>query len=65
MSQIFEILTWRDFGPIRQWSGNFPPGFFTPFWRPAAGNYESVFLIVVRPIGAFDRRATKIYVRSF
>ncbi len=29
------------------------------------GNYESVFLIVVRPKGAFDQRATKIYVRCF
>ncbi len=44
---------------------SFPPGFFTPFWRPTAGNYELVFLTIVRPNGTFDRRATKIYVRSF
>ncbi len=45
--------------------GSFPPGFFTPFWRPMAGNYESIFLTIVQPNGAFDRHTTKIYVRSF
>ncbi len=44
---------------------SFPPGFFTYFGRPRAKNYESVFVIVVRPNGAFDRRATKTRVRSF
>ncbi len=41
------------------------PGFFTHFGRPTAGNYESVFLTVVRPTGAFDLRATKTWVRFF
>ncbi len=44
---------------------SFPPGFFTHFGCSRAENYESVFLTVVRPNGAFDWRATRIYVRSF
>ncbi len=44
---------------------SFPPGFFTTFWRAMAGNYESVFLTIMRPNGAFDRYATKTRVRSF
>ncbi len=38
---------------------SFPPGFFTHFWCATAGNYESVFLTIVRPDGAFDRRVTR------
>ncbi len=38
----FWNFNWRDFGPLRQWSKSFPPGFFTHFGRPTAENYESV-----------------------
>ncbi len=65
MGQILKILTWRDFKPLLEGPESFPPGFFTSFWRLMAGNYESVFLTVMRPNGAFDQRATKIYVWSF
>ncbi len=41
------------------------PGFFTRFGRPMGRNYELVFLTGVRPNGAFDRRATKTWVRPF
>ncbi len=34
MGQIFKILTWRDFGPSRQWSRKFPSWIFYPFWGP-------------------------------
>ncbi len=44
---------------------SFPPRFFTYFGRPTTKNYESVFLTIVRPAGAFDQRATKTRVRSF
>ncbi len=30
------------FGTLRQWCLSFSPGFFTPFWRPTAGDYESI-----------------------
>ncbi len=53
------------FGTLRQWCDKFPPGFFTHFGRPTAENYESFFLTVVKPNGAFDQRATKTWVRSF
>ncbi len=46
-------------------SENFPLGFFTHFGRPTAENYESVFLTVVQPNGAFDRGAAKTWARSF
>ncbi len=59
MSQIFVTLTWRDFKPFANGPENFPPGFFTSFWRPTTGNYESVFLTGVWPNGAFDRHTTK------
>ncbi len=49
MGQIFKILTWRDFGPLRQRSKSFPPGFLTHFGHPIVENYESVFLTGVRP----------------
>ncbi len=32
MGQIFEILTWRDFVPLRPWSRKFPSRTFYPFW---------------------------------
>ncbi len=44
---------------------SFPPEFFTHFGRPTTENYESVFLTVVPPNSAFDRRATKTWIRSF
>ncbi len=34
MSQIFEILSWRDFGSLRQWSRKFSSGIFYPFLAP-------------------------------
>ncbi len=49
-------------GPLRQW---YPSRNFYPFWAPVAKNYESVFLTVLWPNGAFDRRATKTWVPSF
>ncbi len=61
----FEVRPWVKFSKF--WPGetsdlyangseSFPPGFFTPFWGPMAGNYESVFSTGVQQI---------IYVRSF
>ncbi len=47
MGQIFEILTWRNFGPLRQWSRKFPSRIY--FGRPMTKNYDSVFLTGVRP----------------
>ncbi len=44
---------------------SFPPGFFNYFGSPTAKNYDSVFLIVVRPNASFDQRATKTRIRSF
>ncbi len=41
---------------------SFSPGFFTTFWRSTAGNYELVFLTVVRQkstFGFFDHCATR------
>ncbi len=34
MSQTFKILTWRDFGPLYQWSRKFPSKIFYPFRAP-------------------------------
>ncbi len=66
MGQIFKIFTWSDFsdiyanGPL-----SVPLEFFAHFGRPMAENYDSVFLTIMRPNGAFDYRATNMYVRSF
>ncbi len=49
------------FGPLHQWS---PSKIFYPFWSPHGRKLESVFLTIVRLIGAFHRRATKTRVRS-
>ncbi len=64
MGQMFKILTCRDFWPLRQRSQKFPSKIFYSFWASTAENYESVFLTSVRPNGAFDQRATKMWVRS-
>ncbi len=50
MGQIFEILTWRNFGPLRQWSRKFPSRIFHSFWAPHSQKLQ---------IGLSDRRATK------
>ncbi len=66
MSQIFKNFyqeRFRTFTPIVP--KVFFQDFFTPFWCAMAGNYESVFLTVVWPNGAFDRCATKTWVRLF
>ncbi len=54
-----KILTRREYFASDLYANDLPPGFFTHFGRPTAENYELVFLTVVRPIGAFDRRETK------
>ncbi len=56
MSQIFKILTWKDFGPLRQWFRKFPSKIFYPILASHSWKLQ---------IGFFDRRATKICVRSF
>ncbi len=65
MGQMFKILTWRDFGPLRHSSRKFPSRIFYPFWAPRTRKLR---------IGLFDRRgtkwcfwprATKIYVLFF
>ncbi len=67
----FEMRPWVKF--LKFWPGetldlyangpkSFPPGFFTPFWCPNAGNYKSVFLTGMRQksmFGLFDRCATR------
>ncbi len=69
----FEVRSWVKFSKF--WRGetldlyanvpeSFPPRFITHFGRPTAENNELVFLTIVRPISAFDRRATKTWVRS-
>ncbi len=68
MGQISKFLPWREnFTPEHDATGieSIPPGNFTHFCRLTVENYESVFLIIVRVNGGFDRRATKIHVRSF
>ncbi len=65
VGQIFEILACRDSDLYANCPECFPPGFFTQFGRPTAKNYESVYSTVMRPNGAFDRRATKTWFGSF
>ncbi len=48
--QIFEILTWRDFGPLPQLSRKFPSRIFYLFWGLHGWKLR---------IGLFDRRAIK------
>ncbi len=71
---IFVVRLWVKFSKFRSVETSdlyangpesFPPGFFTYLGRPTAKNYESVFLTVVRPNGAFERRTTKTRIRSF
>ncbi len=50
MSQIFEILTWTDLGPLRQWYRKFSSRIFYPFLAPHNRKLR---------IGHFDRCATK------
>ncbi len=50
MSQTFEILTWRDFGPLGQCSRKFPSRIFYPFLAPHTRKLRN---------GFFDHRATK------
>ncbi len=50
MGQIFKILTWRNFGPLRQWSRKFLSRIFYPSWTPHAWKLR---------ISLFDSRATK------
>ncbi len=68
MGQISKFLSWREnFAPVLDASGleSIPPGNFTHFGRSMVENYDSVVLTIVRINGGFDRRATKIRVRSF
>ncbi len=53
MGQIFIILSWREFGPLRQCCRKFPSRIFYPFWPPYHQKLR---------FGLFDRRAIKIYV---
>ncbi len=76
----FEVRPWVKF--LKFWPGetsdlyangpeSSPPGFFTPFWDPMAGNYESGFLTGLRQMmlftnvrpksmfGLFDHCATR------
>ncbi len=50
MNQIFEILTWRDFVPLHQWSRKFPSRIFYPFLALHGWKLQIVL---------FDLRATK------
>ncbi len=50
MGQIFKILTWRDFGPSRQWSWKFPSMIYYPFWPRHGRKFRS---------GLFDQVANK------
>ncbi len=50
MGQIFKILTWRDFGPLRQWFRNFPSTIYYPFWPFHGRKFR---------FGLFDQGATK------
>ncbi len=56
VGQIFEILTWRDFGPLRQWSRKLTSRIFYPFCAPHGQKLRIVL---------FDRRATTTWVWSF
>ncbi len=51
--------TRREYFASDLYANGLPPRFFTHFGHPTAESYESVFLTVVRPNGACDRRATK------
>ncbi len=61
----YKILTRREYFALNLYANGLRLRFFTHFGRPIAENYESVFLNVVRPVGAFDRCASKIYFWSF
>ncbi len=65
MGQIFKILTWRDLGPLRQWSRKFPSRIFYPFWAPHGQKLQIGLFDVVLPNGTFDRHATKSWVQTF
>ncbi len=68
MCQISTFLPWRkNSATEHDASGleSIPPGNFIHFGRPMAESYDSVVLTVVRVNGGFDRRGTKIRVRSF
>ncbi len=61
-------LLWRDNFTLEHDASGLeiiPPENFTHFGRPTLKNYDSVVLTVVRVNGGFDRRVTKIRVRSF
>ncbi len=64
MGQILKILTWRDFGPLRQWCRKFSSGILYPFWPPYRRKLR-FGLTTLQLNGAFDWRATKTWVRSF
>ncbi len=55
----------REYFASGLYANGLPLGFFTHFGRPTAKNYESIFLTVLRPNGAFDWCATKTWVPSF
>ncbi len=65
MVQIFKILTWRDFGPLRQWSRKFPSRIFYPFCAPQGQKLRIGLFGRRASNGAFDWRATKTWIRSF
>ncbi len=50
MDQSLKILTWRNFGLLRQWSRKFPSTIYYPFWLPQG--QKSRF-------GLFDQGVTK------
>ncbi len=55
MGRIFKIFTWREYVDLElEASGpeSFPPGFFIYFGRTTGKNFDSVFLIKVRPNGS-------------
>ncbi len=68
MGQISKFFPWIEyFAPKLDASGpeSFSPGIFNYFGCPTAENFDLVFLTSVRVNGAFDRRATKVYVLPF
>ncbi len=50
MGQIFKILTWRDFGHLRQWSRKFLSTIYYTFWPPHSRKFR---------FDLFDQNATK------
>ncbi len=58
MGQILKILTWRDFGPLRQCSRKFPSRIFTHFGRPAAQNRKK-FRNLTHLVAPWSKRSNR------